>query len=312
MGVEPSIRVLASRVLAQQVRHFTALLRQWNGIFDDPLPGTPAHADLDHINRHSEKANLLGLRWWAHRATTLNLRAAGEHLTGVSVVLQAERLLPLPAMALARSVYESVVNTCWLVDAEVSAEQRLARWAGRLLHDSQEPASALDSFGNAKAAKKERERLIDARRLGQRLMMRAGFDLKAKGGDKSDETARVAYGSESSSLTPNITELVNRFTPASNLWHLFSGAAHSRGWLVSGLEGSETEIIVSVIVPLLDTSDALAFEMSRYFGLDPRPTIERTHRQRTVIVQRARPNDSPVVGVDLYREASGLPPLPKP
>jgi hypothetical protein len=133
----------------------------------------------------------------------------------VSVVL--ERLLPLPAMALARSVYEAVINTCWLVDAEVPTEQRLARWAGRLLHDGQEPTSALDSFGDAVAAKKERERVVGARSLGQGLMTRAGFDLKAKGGEKFEETARVTYGSESSSLTPNVTQLVARFTPASNL-----------------------------------------------------------------------------------------------
>jgi hypothetical protein len=91
---------------------------------------------------------------------------------------------------------------------------------------------------------------------------------------------------------------------------MFSGATHSRGWLIGGLEGSETELIVSVMAPLLDTSDTLAYEMSRYFGLDPRPTIQRTHLHRTALLRQARPSDSPVVGVDLYRKASGLPALP--
>lgn len=93
------------------------------------------------MNSQPEPANLIGLRWWAQRAATLNIHAAIEHLKGVRTVLAGDELLPLPAMALARSVYEAVVNTCWLIDVEVSTEQRLARWAGRLLHDCQETGS---------------------------------------------------------------------------------------------------------------------------------------------------------------------------
>lgn len=311
-GVEPEIRVLAHRVLAQQIRHLSALLGQAHEQVEDPSAHTPARADLNHINHHPEKSNLLGLRWWADRAAVYNLSAAEEHLTGVGIVLAADRLLPLPAMALARSVYEAVINTCWLIDVEVPIEQRLARWAGRLLHDGQEPTSALDTFGEAAAVKEERDRATDARGLGQDLMTRAGFGLRAKGGNRFEETARVTYRGESSSLTPNVTELVERFSPASNLWHMFSGATHSRGWLISGLEGPETEVITSVIAPLLDTSDTLTYEISRYFGLDPRPTIRQTHMHRTAILRLARPSDSPIAGVDQYRKASGLPPLPKP
>lgn len=65
-----------------------------------------------------------------------------------------------------------------------------------------------------------------------------------------------------------------------------------------------------MISPLLDTSDTLAYEMSRYFGLDSRPTIRQTHRHRAALLRQARPNDKPPAGVDQYRKLSGLPPLP--
>jgi hypothetical protein len=144
-------------------------------------------------------------------------------------------------------------------------------------------------------------------------MNRAGFGLKAKGGDRHEETARVTYGGEASGLTPNVDSLIDRFTPNQTyLWTLFSGATHNRGWLVAGLEGDEAEILTSVLSPLLDTSDALVVEVARYFGLNPRPTVEKTHFHRVTLMRRARPSPNAIAGVDDYRAAGGAPPLPKP
>jgi hypothetical protein len=258
-----------------------------------------------------DKGNLLGLRWWAHRAGALNMHAALEHLKGVRSVLGGDELLPLPAMALARSVYEAVINTCWLMDVEVSTEQRLARWAGRLLHDTQEVPNALDSFGGKEAARLERERTVEGRKLGQQLMARAGFELLAKGRDRSEETAHVTYRGEKSSLTPNMTDAVKRFTPdQQSLCKLFSGATHSQGWLLGGMDGPIEELFVSVLVPLVDTGDAIAVETGRYFGVNPRAQVTRLHLHRTVLVRRARPSDNALHDVDGFRAASGLWPLP--
>ncbi len=305
------MRVLAQRVIDQQLRSLGVFLRAaWDAV-DNPPRDTPARADLDHVNGHPDRGNLIGLRWWTHRAATLNIHATKEHLKGVRRILAGDELLPLPAMALARSVYEAVINTCWLIDVEVSTEQRLARWAGRLLHDSQEVPNALDSFGDKDAAKKERQRTVEGREIGQRLMASAGFELLAKGNDRSGETARVTYGSEKSSLTPVMTDAVKRFTPdQQSLWKVFSGAAHSQGWLVSGLGGPIEDLFASIMTPLLDTGDALAVEVGRYFGMNPREAVTRLHRHRTVLLRRARPSPSAMRGVDDFRAASGLWPLP--
>lgn len=311
-AVHPQPHVLAGRVLAQQVRHLTLLLQAAVALVGDPAEYTPARADFDHISGHPRREDLLGLRWWAHVAVQRNLSSADEHQRGLRLVVTGDELLPLPAMALGRAIYEAVINTCWLVDADVTTEQRLARWAGRLLDDTQEPPNALDSFGDVDAAREEKTRVTGGRDLGQRLMRRAGFELTLKGGPRSDETRQVVYRGEVSRLTPQVSELVPRFTPNQQfLWPLFSGATHGRGWLVGSIEGDAQLILASVLTPLLDTSDALAIEVARYFGLDARPMLNRTHLHRQALLRSTLIGDALVAGVDEYRAAGGAPPLPE-
>ena len=193
--MSPDPFVLASRVITQQVRHLTGLLKQANGLADNPPEGTPARADFDHINDHKQKKDLLGLRWWAHKGAILNLSSGAEHVRGLMAIVVSDQLMPLPAMTLGRAIYEAAFNTFWLIQPDVSTEQRIARWAGRLLHDSQEPPNALDSFGEVDAAEGEKERVLEGRGLGQKLMRQAGIQLTLKGGDRSEETRLVTWSS---------------------------------------------------------------------------------------------------------------------
>lgn len=108
-----------------------------------------------------------------------------------------------------------------------------------------------------------------------------------------------------------MTDAVKRFTPdQQSLWKLFSGATHSQGWLVDGLEGPIEELMASILSPLLDTGDALAVEVGRYFSINAREPVTRLHMHRSVLLRRARPSESAMHGVDGFRAASGLWPLP--
>lgn len=309
MNPEPS--VLATRVLGQQVRHLKDFFEQASSIVDDPPSRSPAAEDLALVHGARRSADLQALRWWAHRAVRLDLSSALEHQFGLQVILANEqRLLPLPAMALGRSIYEAAISVFWLVDTRVPTQQRLARWAGRLLHDTQESPNALESFGISDVARVERERVEDGRALGQRLMRRAGFELVAKGGDRSAETRQVSFEGQVSRLVPNVTDLVPTFTPnQQSLWPLFSGASHNRGWLVAGLEGNAAEMLASIVAPLLDTSDALVIECAKYFHLDPRSALDRTHLHRQAVLKLARPHSGPSLDWEAYRVAGGAPPV---
>lgn len=309
--MEPETSVLGKRILDQQVRHLSAFLTTADRLAGNPNVGTPARADLDHGTSHPQQERIALLRGLTYRSCRLDVRSAHEHLRGVAVLIAVDELLPLPMLAVARSVYEAVLNTCWLLDSEVTTELRLARWAGRVLHDSQEGPNTLDEFGPSTSAQAERMRVAQGREQSKQFLRDAGFILKPKGGARSDETAKVTYLGASSGVSPNLTESVARFTPnQTSLLPVFSGAAHSRGWLVSGLEGSRADLMGMVLLPLLDTSDALAIEVGRYFGLDPQQILGRTHLQRQVLTRHIRPNSSPSAGVNEYRAAGGAPPVP--
>ena len=54
----------------------------------------------------------------------------------------------------------------------------------------------------------------------------------------------------------------------------------------------------------------MGLEVGRYFGIDPREPVTLLHRHRNVLLRRARPSEMPMRGVDGFRAASGLWPLP--
>jgi hypothetical protein len=311
VAVDPVL--LATRVISHQLRHQRTFLAAAGDVIDNPPEGTPARDDCDYIETHPKRGDLRGLRWWAHKSAVLNMSAAAEQAGGLMAVVDGGELMPLPAMTLGRAIYEACINTFWLIQPEVSTEQRVARWAGRLLHDTQEPPNALASFGeHTEAAQQQMADVTEARALGQELMTGAGFKLQLRGRDRADETSLVTYEGATSGLYPRVTRLVARFTPnQQSLWQLFSGAAHSRGWLVEGIEGDAATVLTSVVLPLLDVSDALVIELGAYLGLDPRSTVERTHLQRRAMLASAQRTYGTRANWDAYRAAGGAPSLPR-
>jgi hypothetical protein len=309
--VEPEIRLVAKRMINQQVAFLTTYLTAATQLVVDPTHGTPARTDRDHVSSHPRPMDMELLWGLTNYSCANDIRSAREHLRGVATLIAADDLMPLPTLAVARSVYEAALNTCWLLDADVGMELRLARWAGRVLHDSQEGPNTLAGFGPSFSAQKERARVTQGREQTKEFLTRAGFELTAKGGGRSDEIAKVTYQGASSGVTPKLVDSMARYTPNQReLLYVFSGATHSRGWLTQGLAGRRTDLIAMVLLPLLDTSDALVVEVAKYFGLKPRSMVERTHMHRRVLMHHVRPSDLYVAGVDEYRAAGGAPPLP--
>lgn len=201
-AVQPEIRKLASCVVDQQITHLTEYLTTATKLIVDPTADTPARADRDHVLNHAQPKDMELLWGLTCNACTSDINAAHEHLRGVAALIATDDLLPLPALAVARSVYEAVLNACWLIDAALSMELRLARWAGRVLFDSQEGPNTLNEFGPSTAAERERTRVIPGREKGKEFLTRAGFELTPKKGDRSGETAMVTYLGASTPVSP--------------------------------------------------------------------------------------------------------------
>ena len=138
--------VLAERIINQQVRSLCGYLEDARDLVEDAPEGISARADPDHIRTHPHISNMEGLRYWAHRSAMLNVYAAEEHLRGIRAILTDSELLPLPAMALGRSVYDAVIQTCWLIDVEVSVEREWrAGLAGSYITSRAAQRARLDS-----------------------------------------------------------------------------------------------------------------------------------------------------------------------
>lgn len=304
--MEPAVRLFASRVLSQQERLLGDFLRGASAAAESPSVGSPGAADLELIGSAGPETGLGELRIWTHHSCALSIVAAREHGEALRILASGDELLPAPGMALARSVCEAVINVCWLLDAEATSEERLARWAASLLHDSQENPHVLGFFEDPTVVPQQQVEAEEGRLLGQQLMERAGFSLKAKGGDRSSDTANVSFRGARSNLTPRVDELFGRFAPGDeHLWPILSGATHSRGWLVAGLAGDAETVVASMIAPVLTASDALVVEVGRYLGLPVRPVLERTHTHRVAFAERSRPGSGRRAGLDMYRAALG-------
>lgn len=117
-----------SRLLEQLGRAWRATAIQ---LREMPPDGSPARReDALLATAHPQ--------WGAHEATNAGLDAiahvdaAARHLTGVKSLVDTRNLILTPWPA-ARAVVESVAHAGWLLDPDVSADERVARrWMGRL------------------------------------------------------------------------------------------------------------------------------------------------------------------------------------
>lgn len=306
-----SLGNLSRKIFAQQLRNLDEFLRLVESCIDAPLPRSPAANDLKLIESQSATDELRGLRWWAVGRCQRGVVAARSHAEGLRTIVETDKPESLlPALSVARSVHEAVLRICWLVDPSVDPSSRLTRWAGDLLHSTQEPIRTQNLFGDV-VSDDARKQALDARQLGQRLMREAGFELVPKKGDRSDDTANLAYDGVVSTLQPKLTDLVDQHLPQHPyLWALLSGAAHSYDWFLLSERPGPVESVGAIVLPLLDTADAFTCAMGDYFGLSPRTIVTKTHLHRHALFRIIQPwYQGPAQHVDDYRVANGLAPI---
>ncbi len=84
------------------------------------------------------------------------------------------------------------------------------------------------------------------------------------------------------------TDLSQKYTPLVHFaWGLNSGATHSNIWLTQGLSGPWAQILVSMVFPLLDISDALVTNLLGHVGLPSAEIRKATHFRRIMLMRRS-------------------------
>lgn len=218
-----------------------------------------------------------------------------DHADTLLLLLRHQRLLPLPAWTVARAIFEAVLQTCWLLDAEVSSEERIARAATVLPASLNESIALLERFGRSQ---EEIEEKRQTRVELERVLIRDGFRIDRaldKKGRPTDAIGRVWFGGKSASTRNNITQLALKYMPDDPwLYGLLSGAAHSKPWLLSGLSDDTDETVRSLVMPLLPMSDAYTRAWCDYFALDAEPHLRARRTRLVAMLERG----SPPRGVD--------------
>lgn len=286
---ERSIEDLARVILRQEREAVTAALREALTAFAVLRTGSPRAADAEWLRREPHGDELDGLLGFAANDVATLLRAADEQVRAIEVVLNADEMLPLPAMTLARAVHEAVVYVCWLTDAALTPAERVARAAAIALATAQGGHEVLPVIPSDTA--EEAARVREGFTGLQKLVERWGVTVTRP--KESEYASSVTYAGHKVPLKINATAASERYTPGTHyLWVTGSGATHARGWFTRGLDGPWENIVVMVTMPLLDLSDALIDAIHGYVGLDAGPLHVRTHVRRTVLIERFRPGEA--------------------
>lgn len=215
--------------------------------------------------------------------------AADDYIDSLIAIINHDRLLTQPAWSSSRGVMESVLTSCWLLDATKPSEMRVARALSLLPSIYQGAIDTLEKFPNQK------EELTQKRQArGDLIAAYKKHNVEIswkynKRQERTDTTTAVVFRDNKAPFSRNVTQLAEAYLPREPwLYPLLSGAAHSELWLLSGMNSESLEQAVSAIfLPLFAFSEAYIHALCNYFGLDSRKHLAANQRRLTAIARRA-------------------------
>lgn len=291
--IRPPLARLAEKVVLQERRGYETLLQA--ALAEAEVKAPVGLWGADNARAAGNDGATAAVAWGSGHVQRWAF-SVRDHADALLLLLRHQRLLPLPAWTLARAIFEAVLQTCWLLDAEVSSEARIARAASVLPGSLNESIVLLQRFGRSQEEEIEEKRQTRAEL--ERVLTCDGFRVDHvldKKGRPTDAIGRVWFGGESASTRNNMTQLALKYMPEDPwVYGLLSGAAHSKPWLLTGLSDDTDETIRSLVMPLLPMSDAYTRAWCGYFALDAEPYL-RARRPRLVALLE---HGSPRRGVD--------------
>lgn len=253
--------------------------------FHSPPEGSAAFLDRQWASDSNHPELVLGAYSCGGQTVATLLLAMEEYRQGLRVLLNAEKMLALPAMNCVRAIHDATLRMCSLTDPKLSSTDRLARCAADFIHRIQGGVPALEAF-RLLGDDEDDLRVATEKRGGVVELFRSiGLLVKVK---SNGQAQNVQWpGGKVANVEVKTTDLSLEHAPyAHYAWNLNSGAAHSNTWLVHGLHGSWDEMLLFSIAPLLDISDALVRNLMGFVGLPFEPLLRATHMQRLALTQR--------------------------
>ncbi|MCU1555522.1 MAG: hypothetical protein JWM13_3008 [Arthrobacter sp.] len=298
----PDLPLLVQRILAQQRTTIAAAATQALDSYGNPAAGSAAFRDQEWARQHEHKDAVVAA--FAESAGTVAslLAAADEYCRGIMALLDDDQMLPLPAMNCVRAIHDASLRICSLVEPGISAEARLACSAADFLATVQGGIPLLRIFNESLGGRGDLQRGLKGRDGAVEHFIGVGLEVKLNG---KGDALHVRCGGSVANINVKSTDLSLKYTPRIHYaWGLNSGATHSSPWLMHGLSGPWSQMLVSMISPLLDISDALATNLLGYVGLPSDEVRRSTHTRRLLLVDRYGRDGRPFVHHETYHRGS--------
>lgn len=114
--------------------------------FHSPPEGSAAFRDRQWAANSDNPELVLGTYSCGGQTVATLLIAMEEYRQGILVLLEAEKMLALPAMNCVRAIHDATLRACSLTDPRLSSTDRLARCAADFIHRVQGGVPALEAF----------------------------------------------------------------------------------------------------------------------------------------------------------------------
>ena len=298
----PDLPLLVQRILAQQRTTLVAAATQALDSFGNPPAGSAALLDHEWARQHKHKDTVAATFAESAGTVTSLLAAADEYSRGIMALLDDDQMLVLPAMNCVRAIHDASLRICWLVDPEISVEARLARSAADFLATVQGGIPLLRIFDESLGDRGDLQRGLKGRDGAVEHFVSLGLEVKLNG---KGDAIHVRCGNNVANINVKSTDLSLKYTPRVHYaWGLNSGATHSSPWLTHGLSGPWSQMLVSMISPLLDISDALATNLLGYVGLPADDVRRSTHTRRLLLMDRYGRDGRPFVHHETYHRGN--------
>lgn len=230
----------------------------------NPVPGSPRHQDLQWIHGKDEAhhVHFTELSDFAFTEVLQKCGAIDEYIDAITLLVEADKLLPIPTLALLRSIQEALLEMYWCVAEGESTEARMRRFAALLLGKHRDSIPALELAPDS-------DRVIDTVKkkylMAQNYLEIIGFTMFRP--PKSEKIQAVEFEGTKTSLKINITETAESMGDFEKYtWMLGSGAAHSRSWFTTEMHGTSADVY-SMYLPVLFTGLRSISALDKYVGI---------------------------------------------
>lgn len=207
----------ARRVVKRCRAHASMTTKSLQGYTDKAAPSTLYAKDIANAVAHNHR---IAFEQTVNQVEVLS-NAIVSHLEGLNLLMRDDTFHALPATVIVRSIVEAAASCSWILEPEVSADERVARAYAVVFHSVEDSIAQLTPKTDLDPAKM-REKLVES-------LSASGVSVQRRTrGDRTfDEVAQVVVGKVRVRTRYNISQRIAEQIPSiGTMYGGLSAVAH--------------------------------------------------------------------------------------